>query len=471
MRNLSLNLRTCLKTLGASRARRIVGGIFVWIVFWPVITSCTMIDRIGPVGGDHDSAGQVNSRVILGYGTQGKQETGGGTWAPNVGVVATVGSPSEIPVGEVTALGGDLGTSAHILEPSHFGHYCSVTWSDGGWAAAWYTMGHDPCGWIREHSDPGGQIQRAGMFDAVGVNRVVGRCGGKIYLFEGIGTGPLEAAFNQMVEDGLPSCVIVAAPREFPFAKSPFLARHADNGEHQVVADGSGFDFEMDTAPPDYDIDPSGWFTRMNNRGDWKLSGSPDDHKGNDFGAPAGTMLYPVASGEIFALNNYTTKGCADPTQQEVYIEHTVLANPTLYSEKFLSYYAHVVFDTSLGQGQSISDDETFGEVAGVGAIGCGSGPHIHFGIMKVTNTTWLREATINAISAHDAPCGSWPWACGESYSGKPFTFESYGYYANLTAGKEFDPYSWRGDEPWGAISSNIWIEGLAPPQDAAWFD
>lgn len=87
-----------------------------------------------------------------------------------------------------------------------YGHYCSMTWPGGGWAFTSDTNGNDPCGYIKSHSDPGGTIQRAGIYHATGMNIVVARCtDNSVWLFGGVGNGPLTAAYDKA--KGRPGCI------------------------------------------------------------------------------------------------------------------------------------------------------------------------------------------------------------------------------------------------------------------------
>src|SRR5439155_14461094 len=106
------------------------------------------------------------------------------------------------------------------------GRYCSVTYPSGGWALEYFTdLTSDPCKDIKNKDGPGGTIARAGLWSVSGVNNVVARCNASasyVLIYQGVGTGPFKAAFDQAVKDKQQNCVFTGAARELPIFTAPF---------------------------------------------------------------------------------------------------------------------------------------------------------------------------------------------------------------------------------------------------------
>jgi murein DD-endopeptidase MepM/ murein hydrolase activator NlpD len=324
------------------------------------------------------------------------------------------------------------------------GNYCSMTWASGGWGFASFTNGADPCDYIRKHSDPGGTIRRKGLYASNNWNRVVYRCYppgyGWVGIYEGWGNAPLTSAFN--AAQGKPGCVFNATPTSMPIFGPPFALRP------EAYWHGTGFDF----AKPPYntldvqDFGQSGSTTAM--IVDWlgrdkTTAGYIDNHDGHDWGMPKGTPILAVADGVVTMARAWESPctGSDSVFQQEVAIRHTVVGGSGYY-ERFMTYYAHLQ-SFIVSQGQSVIKGQVIGYS---GNTGCSTAPHLHFGVVRLTNTADQLEET---VSFYNPPMHS---------DGSDKAIEPYGW----AAPEGFDPWAWMG-YPLGALSLDLWLPGQAP--------
>jgi murein DD-endopeptidase MepM/ murein hydrolase activator NlpD len=342
-----------------------------------------------------------------------------------------------------------------ITSPTGYGHYCSMTWPTGGWAFAWDTNGNDPCAYLIANSDPGGTIQRAGMFSASGTNQVVTRCtDGAVYIYRGAGGGPLSAAYG--AANLHPGCIHTVAPQALPiFERSPFPSGTS-------IAPGTGVDFArgpafnsvLDTTAfghpslPHGDVDA----TIVDFKGRARTGGWIDGHDAYDYGVVRGTDLYALANGNVIA-SRWLNTGCTgsdDPTQGEVYIRHTVARNPSTYNETFVAAYFHLQSLAALSPGTSVTSTTYLGDS---GNTGCSSGPHLHFAVVRETNVADSRFFNLQV-----------PTGVGNNGWGR--TIDPYGWYAPIN----IDPWAWRA-YPNGALSINLWKSGIVPiaPSQGNW--
>jgi len=338
--------------------------------------------------------------------------------------------------GSTLAVTGDITVSG-------YGHYCSMTWPNGGWAFTSDTNGNDPCGFIKKHSDPGGTIQRAGIYDPKGVNIVVARCtDNTVWLFGGTGNGPLTSAFN--AGQKRPGCIFTVAPQNLPIFSSPF------KGTTPVVA--TGFDF----AKPPYntlnvaDFGQSGPTNAMlvNFRGAPRTG--LDNHDAYDYLVPEGTKVYAVADGTVLANRNLDTEctGSNSPIQGEMYIRHRVKRNPNTYTEEFIAGYFHLKKRANLTVGQAVTAGTYLGDI---GWVGCSSQSHLHFAVVRITNVAQYKTAPFVVPNNETEPNNGAPWVI-DPYGFRP--------------PKNIDPWGWRA-YPNGALSINLWKSGEAPPLGA----
>jgi hypothetical protein len=345
---------------------------------------------------------------------------------------------------------------------SGYGRYCSITWSDKSWAAMPVpNVTESACDLVRATYGSGGTARKAGMYSLTGTNFAMIRCdGGYLKQARGVGTIPAQDAVNVAVSDGATNCILTISPRDLPIFDSPVKLTSDGKWPSNNMETHSGFDHAQkafdpvstslfgDTTPEDAMI--------LNNRAQPRPSTNIDNHGSYDFAMPKGTELRAVADGEvIFAQEiDVTNNSCKrdpneTPTNQnrqlEVFIKHTVKSgtSSTWYAEVFISRYAHLSsFDPALTLGAI-----TRGTVIGKsGSTGCSTGPHLHFGVYRVTNTTSQRIYDFDPLSSSDREA------------------------------TRIDPYGWQsplGHDPWpylaypdGAYSVNLWRSLQAPPTD-----
>lgn len=328
--------------------------------------------------------------------------------------------------------------------PAGMGNYCSMTWPSGGWAFASDSNGGDPCKWLISQSAPGGTIQRKGLYASNNWNRVVYRCYppnfGSVGIYQGWGNAPLTSAFN--AAKNKPGCIFNVSPTAMPIFDSPFPLSTA-------YSHNTGFDF----AKPPYntlnvlqDFGQPGSATAA--IVDWKGRDKSNnhyinDHDGHDWPMPRGTPIYAVADGTVVIARDWLSPctGSDSAVQKEVAIRHTVTGGSGYY-ERFLTYYAH--FQSYIVKtGQQVKRGEVIGYS---GNTGCSTGPHLHFGVVRLTNTADKLEETVHFFFPP------------EHSDGADKTIEPYGW----DAPKGFDPWAWKA-YPLGALSLNLWRPGQAP--------
>lgn len=352
-------------------------------------------------------------------------------------------STQTVCVAAVAIVMGGLIASGNVaaqITVTGYGHYCSMTWPNGGWAFTSDPNGNDPCGYITAHSDPGGTIQRAGIYQAAGVNTVVARCTDKtVWLYGGTGNGPLTAAYDKA--KGRPGCIFTVAPQNLPIFMSPF--------KNVVPTVANGFDF----AKPPYVTLKVSDFGQMgpdqakivNLRGDDRTWG--DDHDAYDYLVPENTPVYAVADGTVLANRNLDTKcsGSNSSIQGEMYIRHRVKRTPSTYNEDFVAGYFHLKKRANLAVGQSVTAGTYLGDI---GWVGCSTQSHLHFAVIRTTNVAGYRNAAFTVPNNQTEP-----------NNGSPWVIDPYGFIPP----KNIDPWGWRG-YPDGALSINLWKSGQAPP-------
>jgi len=329
------------------------------------------------------------------------------------------------------------------------GHYCSGTYPNGGWAFTSDTTGGDPC---KATVASGGSIMRKGLYANNDWNRVVYRCYppnyGFVGIYEGIGNAPLTAAFNAAKLDSKPGCIFNVSPRSMPIFDSPFPLT-------VKYSHTNGFDFARGPKTlnvSDYGHSGSTAAKVVNWKG--REVGYGDGHAGHDWDMPTGTEIRAVADGVVVNARVFDSGPCTDPLkkactcvsdsqyQKEVSIRHTVRRHKIgSYYEQFISYYAHLS-SYSVREGQVVRRGEVIGYS---GNTGCSFSPHLHFHVVRLTNTSDQREETLNFHPVTHSDAGD-------------KLIEPYGW----EAPKGFDPWSWM-SYPEGALSVNLWRPGQAP--------
>jgi murein DD-endopeptidase MepM/ murein hydrolase activator NlpD len=116
-----------------------------------------------------------------------------------------------------------------------------------------------------------------------------------------------------------------------------------------------------------------------------------DGHPGHDWVMQTGMKIMSVADGivrETRLLDVSKLPGdCAKKSPQaEVFIEHKVGTGE--YAERFLTYYAHLSV-ISVHRGMVVTRGQQIGKS---GDTGCSSEPHLHFGVLRLTNLSSYRS-------------------------------------------------------------------------------
>jgi murein DD-endopeptidase MepM/ murein hydrolase activator NlpD len=357
------------------------------------------------------------------------------------GCAATADAPS--PEAERSV--GTTAEALNVQAPAGMGNYCSITWPNGGWSFASDTNGGDPCGWIAKQS-PGGTVQRKGLYANNDVNRVVYRCYppeyGWVGIYEGVGNGPLTAAYE--AAQGKPGCIFNVSPKSMPVFDAPFPL----NVSYTHV---TGFDFAkapyntLDVA--DFGQPGSTAATIVDNQGRDRSGMFINNHDGHDILMPRFTPIYAAANGKVVMARSWQSP-CTESDsiyQNEVAISHTVVGG-SQYTETFVTYYAHLSsFLVESG------DMVTKGQLIGYsGNTGCSTAPHLHFGVTRLSNTASQLLAPLHFF---DPPQHS---------DGTNEQIDPYGF----NAPKGFDPWAWKA-YPAGALSVDLWSPGQAPSTGA----
>jgi murein DD-endopeptidase MepM/ murein hydrolase activator NlpD len=339
---------------------------------------------------------------------------------------------------------GSASTAGATTVPG-MGHYCSGTWPTGGWAFTSDTTGGDPCKVI---VDTGGTVQRKGLYANDNWNRVVYRCYppnyGFVGIYEGWGNAPLTWAFDAAKTDNKPGCIFTVSPTAMPIFDAPFPL--TANYSHASGHDFAKPPYTTLNVPQDFGQPGSTTATIVDWKGRDKSSGSYiDNHSGHDWRMPRDTEIRAVADGVVTMARDWKSPctGSDSMYQKEVAIRHTVEGVPGWgYYERFLTYYAHFNSYTVMA-GQTVKRGDVIGYS---GNTGCSTAPHLHFGVIRLTNTADRREETVHFLAPPDHS------------DAKDKDIDPYGW----SSPKGFDPWAWMA-YPSGALSVNLWRSGQAP--------
>jgi len=322
--------------------------------------------------------------------------------------------------------------------PPGMGNYCSTTGPGTAWGFASLPGGGDPCSLLGA-----GTIRRKGLYASSNSNRVVYRCYppnyGWVGIYEGWGNGPLTAAFN--AAQGKPGCIFNVSPTAMAIFDAPFALSTS-------YTHASGHDFAK--APyntlnvQDFGQVGSASATIVDWKGrDKSQGGYINGHSGHDWTMPKGTQIRSAADGVVVMARDYETDclGSDSTFQKEVAVRHTVVG-ASGYRERFLTYYAHLK-----SYGVKVGDAVAKGTILGYsGNTGCSSGPHLHFGVIRLTNTADQLEETVHWFDT------------AQHSDATDKDIEAYGWAAPMG----FDPWAYKA-YPQGALSLNLWRTGQAP--------
>jgi len=371
--------------------------------------------------------------------------------------------------------------------PPGYGHYCSLTYSSGGWAFSTQAAADsDPCGDMLK-SSPGGVIQRAGLWNTNGENNVLVRCDGDLRIYRAHGAQPTALAYDQ--SQGKKNCIFTVAPTRLPIFGHPWATSKGKTGpDDDVDIRMTGFNYDVLGQPWDVSEfsqpqDPQKPATQVDRYGrqqpytgtlvECAERGLAQNCKighafegAYDWSMPTGKPLIAVADGLVVGavardITSYRT-GCPGPNcncpgtinyQNEIFIEHQV--GTGVYAERFVSAYHHMS-SMAVHAGDKVVRGQV---IAYNGTTGCSGGPHLDFSVLRLTNLSGTRSYQfqttplgygVNGIQgvidpfAWSAPKGVDPWA-----------------WKSLGAQQGYLPVGAK--EP-GAFSIYLWIPGQAPP-------
>jgi hypothetical protein len=362
----------------------------------------------------------------------------------NVLLAATLAAPvSAAPTVQPTkakVLPATLVETAAVLAtpaipiPAGIGKYCSIVYPSGAWAFAFTDANQDPCADMLA-STPGGTIKRAGLWDGTGGNNVVYQCaGGGIGLQKNYGDKALKAAYDDAL--GQKGCVFTVAPLKLPIFSHPFPTK-------PNLGMTNGFDFAHGfkvLSNNGIELD------HVNRHGN---NVAYDGHNGFDWMMPTGTKLVAMAKGRVLiAQTRDVTSFCPNEDeliQNEMFVMHVV--GTGRYKEIFVAYYAH--FDTMSAEAGDIVEAGT--KLGTAGDTGCSSGPHLHLGVVRGSNTAAHYRVNLESPTP----------------SGYTIQTDIDPYAFSWSAKAEFDPWAWRKmNEGHGALSIDLWKSGQAPLRD-----
>jgi murein DD-endopeptidase MepM/ murein hydrolase activator NlpD len=370
-------------------------------------------------------------------------------------------------------------------EPLGAGHYCNVIMPDGTWYFEF--DGAKPCDRLaRLH--PGGKIVRAGIYSTTGLNNVHVRCNnGKVTLPEGVGRAPLVAA-KDGVGHSTNECVFMVSPKAMQVFNAPFPTSvwgdpvygargysvgHVFDHVTRCELNDPGCPCPFRDCPMNLesfgngDVALSTWLDNNGRNVTSANGGVYPDQVAYDYNMNEGTPLRSLGYGTVVGsrdrdISSYQTNGT--PYQGEIYIRYQVGSDP-VYAETFVAYYAHLGRRVVV-TGQTVEPGQLIGYS---GTTGSSYSPHVHFGLIRLSNTNGRTAADGNKFGYH---IQFWPM------------LNDWGYNPEAAPGA-VDPYGWRagGIDPmgyrWsfarsgdvtgiGAWSPKMWRDGEVPPYPPA---
>lgn len=339
-----------------------------------------------------------------------------------------------------------------IPVPSGFGHYCSVTYSDGTWEfLALRAKNSDPCREIRLVK-PGGTIHRAGLWAIIKKNNVLRMCDGDVGAYRDEG----RLAIDQAKSDGAgkPNCIFTVAPTALHVFDRPYVL--LPNGK---VNDTNVFDFDVYNKPlnsTDYGRPanancPNGTFIDRTGRQRCR-----DREQAYDWGMRKGTPIVSVAAGIVREARWRPIASCGSDDQAEVYIEHRV--GPGEYAERFITYYAHMT-EFVVKKNDQVTRGQLIGTAGSTGCANPSNYTHLHFGVFRTTNLSGHREWGLSyplvdrGVSSIQGVIDPFGWDAPKGID--PWGWEFLGPQNDQYQGSITDP---------GAFSIYLWRTGQAPP-------
>ncbi len=390
-----------------------------------------------------------------------------------------------------TTAGNDFLTAPRAnTAPSGTAQYCNVHNSDGTWDFEW--TGSDPCATLKSRH-PGSTIVRAGLYSTTGENSIAIKCSNGGVVTTGIGTAPL-VDMNSAVGHTANRCVVTVSPRYLRVFQAPIVKGAWGDPVYGArgYSVGHVFDHLPSCQPNDPDCgctvdscavltgaygqpqgDGANTFTHRIDMTGLAIPSAGLASNSYDFILDEGTPLKSLGYGTVVTSRDRDIRGSGGPGtayQGEVYIRYDVGSNPT-YQETFIAYYAHLQ-KRDVVDGQTVKPGQLIGYA---GTTGSSWSPHVHFGLLRLSNTNGRR--TGSAASGH-AFGYRVPFFTRESSEGAGTGFNE----ASLPG--IVDPFGWRaptGIDPmghllgkaltgwdsvvgWGAWSPAVFTSSEEPP-------
>jgi murein DD-endopeptidase MepM/ murein hydrolase activator NlpD len=289
-----------------------------------------------------------------------------GPKVPKVGVCVRVGTSSDRLKTQAELAGSD---------PTGTGRWCNMIWpSTQKWDFAF--GGTDPCATLRGRNPTGGVVVRAGLY-STGENSVLANCNNGAVIARGTGGTPLQNAFDS-VGHTANACIFTASPSKLPLWSQPYpiTLQPASTHHNHTFSIVALAQFGHGQAGTSIDIDRLGF------------TGDPHDIREHayDIFLPEGAPLYAVADGTVVTNGSrdrdVTRFACPTSYQGELMIKYVTGSNAT-YQETVVAVYAHI-------RRRLVVDGQTVkaGQIIGyVGRTGCAGSPHVHFGVIRLSNS------------------------------------------------------------------------------------
>ena len=291
-------------------------------------------------------------------------------------------------------------------EPFNSGHYCNVHNTDGTWAFSW--TGSTPCATLLAQN-PGATIVRAGIYSASGENSVAIKCSNGGVLQHGVGTAPLVTANND-VGHTANRCVVTVSPRYMRVFKSPIVteawgdpvygARGYHTGhmaDHHLTCVAGDANCPCTTTSCSLPLIGYGngenfSATRVDTFGKYITNADYEGQNSYDYLINEGTPLKSLGYGTVVMSRDrdiVSSSGTGTSYQKEIYVRYDVGSDPT-YQESFIAYYAHLQV-RSVVTGQTVKPGQLIGYS---GTSGSSTAPHLHFGLLRLSNTNGQRAGS-----------------------------------------------------------------------------
>jgi murein DD-endopeptidase MepM/ murein hydrolase activator NlpD len=371
-------------------------------------------------------------------------------------------------------------------EPANSGHYCNVIASDGTWGFDW--TGSTPCSTLLAQK-PGATIVRAGIYSKTATNSILIKCNNGGLLWEATGTQALIDA-NAGVGHTNNKCVVTVSPKEMRVFNAPFPtntwlpdsvsgARGYDTGhtfDHAIPCEANDANCPCGASGASakncsFNLADFGKPAAISTAFDNLAVQTGEGQNSYDYGMAEGTPLRALGWGKVIA-NGSRDRDLAwmdtggTTYQGEVYIQYDIGSTSSNYRESYVAYYAHLR-RRSVVDGQTVAPGQIIGYS---GTSGSSGGPHLHFGLVRVTNTNATLDWTPAGLAyghqvTYDAdPTHSWGTIPGtmtgivDPYGWRaPAGIDPYGHY--WSRAKTFG--SVIGAGAWGP---SIWKIGEVPP-------